>query len=182
MDILRCYKILDLDHEASMSEAREAYIDMARVWHPDRFTDNPRLRKKAEEKFKEINISYAEIRALLSTEPEILRTKKAHRWTQGALEVICRNILVVKEIARNLCSCAYSILRETDFKQIFRQLLSPKIKLGGMANVRSQNNDSTSRGAGRMGKGQDRHRNFADIYEELARAKKEEKRKMGEVR
>ena len=178
MDILRCYKILDLDHEASMSEAREAYIDMARVWHPDRFTDNPRLRKKAEEKFKEINISYAEIRALLSTEPEILRTKKAHRWTQGALEVICRNILVVKEIARNLCSRTYSILKKTDLKKISRQPLSPKIDLKGVSNRQSQNNGSISRGAGRMSKGQDRHRNFAEIYEEIARAKREEKRKM----
>lgn len=182
MDILRCYKILELDHEASMGEAREAYIDMARVWHPDRFADNPRLRKKAEEKLKEINIAYAEIRALPSTGPEILRTKKAARWAQGAVEAICRNILVVKEIARNLCSCAYSILRETDFKQIFRQLQSPKIEPGGIANRRSQNNDGISRGAERMGKGQDRHRNFADIYEELARAKREEKRKMGGVR
>ena len=182
MDILRCYKILELDHEASMEEAREAYIDMARVWHPDRFTDNPRLRKKAEEKLKEINIAYAEIRHLLSTGPEILRGKKATRRAQGALEGICRNILVVKEIARNLCSYAYSILRETDFKQIFRQLLSPKIELGGIANRRSQNNDRISTGAGRMGKGQDRHRNFADVYKEVARAKKEEKRKMEGVR
>jgi len=182
MDILRCYKILELDHKASMDKAREAYIDMARVWHPDRFNDSPRLRKKAEEKLKEINIAYAEIRALSSTRPEILRTKKAARWAQGALEAISTNILTAKETARNLCSCAYSILRETDFKQIFRQLLYPKIELGGVANRRSQNNDSISRGTGRMGKGQDSHRNFADIYEEVARAKKEEKRKIGGVK
>jgi len=182
MDILRCYKVLELDHEASMVEARVAYIDMARVWHPDRFTGNPRLRKKAEEKLKEINMAYAEIRALLSTGAEIHRTKKAARWSQGALEAICRNILVVKEIVRNLCSCAYSMLRGTDFKQIFRQLLSPKIELGGIANRQSQGSDRSSREAGRMGKGQDRHRNFADVYEEVARAKKEKKRKMGGVR
>ena len=182
MDILRCYKILELDHEASINEAREAYIDMARVWHPDRFTDNPRLRKKAEEKLKAINIAYAEIRALLSAGPEILRTRKAARWTQRALEAICRNILTVKVIARNLCSCAYSILKETDLKQILGQLLYPKVELRGIAHRHSQNHDSISRGAGRMGKAQDRHRNFADIYEELARAKKEEKRKMGGVR
>ena len=78
MDILRCYKILELDHNASMDEAREAYIDMARVWHPDRFTDNPRLRKKVEEKLKEINIAYAEIRDLLSTEPSPIKTEKKH--------------------------------------------------------------------------------------------------------
>ena len=155
MDILKCYKILELDHEPSMDEAREAYIDMVRVWHPDRFTDNPRLRKKAEEKLKAINIAYAEIRVLLSTGPGILQTNNAARWAQGAL---------------------------TDLKQIFRKLSSPKIALGGIANRRSQNNDSISRGAGRMGKDRERHRNFEDIYEEISRAKKEAKRKMGGVR
>ena len=117
MDILKCYKILELDHEPSMDEAREAYIDMARVWHPDRFTNNPRLRKKAEEKLKGINIAYAEIRALLSTGSEILQTKKANRRKQGASEAIYRNILAVKENARNLCSRAYSILRKTERKR-----------------------------------------------------------------
>jgi curved DNA-binding protein CbpA len=155
MDILKCYKILELDHEPSREEVREAYIDMVRVWHPDRFTNNPRLRKKAEEKLKEINIAYAEIRALVSTKPEVHRTKKAAQWAQGAL---------------------------TDLKQRSRRLLFPKINLGGVSNRRSQNNDSISKRAGRMSKGRDKHRNFADIYEEVARARKEEKRKMREMR
>lgn len=184
MDILKCYKILELDHEPSRDEAREAYVDMVRVWHPDRFTNNPRLRKKAEERLKEINIAYSEIRALLPTGPKIFQTKKADRRTQGTSGAIYRNILVVKvkEIARNLCSRTYSILKKTDLKKISRQPLSPKIDLKGVSNRQSQNNGSISGGAGRMSKGQDRHRNFADIYEEVARAKKEKKRKMREMR
>ena len=181
MDILRCYKILELDHKASMDEAREAYIDMARVWHPDRFTDNPRLRNKAEEKLKEINIAYAEIKALLSTEPGTLR-KKEPRWAQETFKATCGQLLIVKEIAGNLCSYAYSMLRETEIKQIFRNVSCPKIEPGGMANRKSQNNDSISRGAGRMDKNRDRHRKFADIYEEVAKAKKAEKKKMREMR
>lgn len=165
-----------------MDEAREAYIDMARVWHPDRFTNNPRLRKKAEEKLKEINIAYAEIRALLSTGPEIFQTKRTDRRTQGTLGAIYRNILVVKEFARNLCSHAYSILKETDLKQISRQLLSPKINLGGVSNRQSQSNDSILKSPGRTGQNRDRHRNFADIYEEVARARQEEKKKMRKMR
>ena len=178
MNILKCYKILELDHESSMDEAREAYIDMARVWHPDRFTNNPRLRKKAEEKLKEINIAYTEIRSLLSMRPETLQTKKLDRRTQGTSEAIHRNILAVKEFTRNLCSYAYSILRGTGLKQISRQMMSSKIDLGGVSNRRNQNNGSITGGAGHASKGRDRHRNFADIYEELARAKKKEKRKM----
>ena len=179
MDILRCYKILELDQKASIKEAREGYIDMVRVWHPDRFTDNPRLRKKAEEKLKEINIAYAEIKALLSAEQRTLRTKKPAPWAQGDVEAACKNTLAVKEIARNLCSSVYSILRETDFKQIFRQVLRPGNELGGVANRKSQTHDGIPRRAEHVDKKQDRHRKFGDIYEEVARAKKEEKKKMG---
>ena len=151
MDILKCYKILELDQEPSMDEVREAYVDMVVVWHPDRFTNNPRLRKKAEEKLKEINIAYAEIRALVSTKPKVHRTKKAAQWAQSAL---------------------------TNLKQRSRRLLFPKINLGGISNRRSRNNDRISNKAERMSKGRDKHRNFADIYEEVARARKEKKRKM----
>jgi len=152
MNVLKCYKILELDHEASMDEVREAYIDMVRVWHPDRFTNNPRLREKAEEKLKALNIAYAEIRARTPTEPKILRTKKTVQWAQGAF---------------------------SDLKRMFRQLLFPEIELGGMVNRRDPNNHGISRGAGRIGKGRDRHRNFADIYDEVAKAKKEEKKRGG---
>ena len=182
MNILKCYKILELDHESSMDEAREAYIDMARVWHPDRFTNNPRLRKKAEEKLKEINIAYAEIRSLLSMGPETFQTKKLDGRTQRTSEAIHRNVLAVREFTRNLFSCAYSILRNTGLKQISRQLLSSKIDMGGVSNRQRQNNGSISRGTGHMSKCRDRHRNFADIYEEVAKARKEEKRKMRKMR
>ncbi len=182
MDILKCYKILELDHEPSMDEAREAYIDMIRVWHPDRFTNNPRLRQKAEEKLKEINIAYAEIKTLLPRGPETFQTKKVDRSTQGTLESIDRHILAVKGIARNLTSRVYSTLRKTDLKQISRRLLSPKIDRRGLSNRRSQNNGSIRGESGHMSKGRDKHRNFRDIYEEVAKAKKEEKGKRGIMR
>lgn len=164
---MKCYKILELDHESSMDKAREAYIDMARVWHPDRFTHNPRLRKKAEEKLKKINIAYAEIRSQSAMGPETFQTKKGTRITRGISEAIYRNILTVKEFIRKRCSCTYSILREAGLKQLSRQRLSPKVDHG-----------SISRETEHMSKSRDRHINFADIYEEIASAKKDEKRKM----
>jgi len=182
MDILKCYKILELDYEASIDEAREAYIDMVRVWHPDRFTENPRLREKAEEKLKKINMAYAGIKARLSTERGTFRTNEVTRRAQGALEEIRRDIFVAKEIARNLCSRAFLTLMGTDFKQIFKHVLYPKIELGEISDRKNQNDDGISRRDRRMGKSQNRHRNFADIYEEVARAKKEEKRKMRETK
>ena len=52
------YQILEIELGASQEEIKQAYKDLAKVWHPDRFTDNPRLQHKAEEKLKQINIAY----------------------------------------------------------------------------------------------------------------------------
>lgn len=53
-----CYRVLDLQPGASMGELKESYRDLVTVWHPDRFVNNPRLHKKAENKLKSINVSY----------------------------------------------------------------------------------------------------------------------------
>jgi len=52
------YKVLEVEPGASQNEIKQAYKDLAKVWHPDRFTDNPRLQQKAEEKLKQINTAY----------------------------------------------------------------------------------------------------------------------------
>lgn len=57
-DIHKCYKTFELEPDASLSDLKLAYRDLAAVWHPDRFTDNPRLQAKAEEKLKQINRCY----------------------------------------------------------------------------------------------------------------------------
>lgn len=55
----KCRQILSVSKRASLREVKEAYLDLAKVWHPDRFAGNPRLEKKATEKLKEINAAYA---------------------------------------------------------------------------------------------------------------------------
>ncbi len=52
------YKVLEVEPGASQNEIKQAYKDLAKVWHPDRFTDNPRLQQKAEVKLKQINTAY----------------------------------------------------------------------------------------------------------------------------
>jgi curved DNA-binding protein CbpA len=57
--IEQALETLDLDPGATPIEIKQAYRDLAKVWHPDRFPeDDSRLRKKAEEKLKEINEAY----------------------------------------------------------------------------------------------------------------------------
>ena len=58
MDIRRCFEILEIDATASAEEAKQAYKDMVNIWHPDRFSQNPRLKQKAEKKLKDLNVAY----------------------------------------------------------------------------------------------------------------------------
>ena len=64
VDIQRALKILDLDRKASMDDINQAYKDSVSVWHPDRFTHNPRLKRKAEEKIKEVNMAYETLKSI----------------------------------------------------------------------------------------------------------------------
>lgn len=59
----RYYKILGLEPGASPEEVKQAYRDLCRVWHPDRFPNDPRLQQKAQEKQKEINEAYEHLKS-----------------------------------------------------------------------------------------------------------------------
>ncbi|WP_051669566.1 WG repeat-containing protein [Bryobacter aggregatus] len=51
----RAYSILEIRPLCTLEEARAAYLDLVKIWHPDRHQAEPeRLRRKAEEKLKEI--------------------------------------------------------------------------------------------------------------------------------
>lgn len=55
------YRILGIQPGASWQELRQAYKSLVNIWHPDRFQQNVRQRKLAEEKTKEITQSYQEL-------------------------------------------------------------------------------------------------------------------------
>jgi hypothetical protein len=59
----RCIETLELKPGASREEVEQGYRDLVNVWHPDRFANNLRLQKKAEEKLKEINAAYEYIQS-----------------------------------------------------------------------------------------------------------------------
>lgn len=61
-DLLRAYFVLDLDPTATLAQVRAAYHDLIKVWHPDRYQNEPaRLRARAEEKLKAITSAYTRI-------------------------------------------------------------------------------------------------------------------------
>ena len=63
------YKILELESNATPDQIKQAYKDLARVWHPDRFLNDPKLQEKAQEKLKEINIAYQQLSSLSTETP-----------------------------------------------------------------------------------------------------------------
>ena len=66
MDFQRCCDVLDLTPPVAVADLKEAYKDLVQVWHPDRFAHNPRLRLRAEEKIKMINLAYETLDRFLS--------------------------------------------------------------------------------------------------------------------
>jgi COMPASS component SWD3 len=56
------YKILGLSVGASQADVKHAYRELAKVWHPDRFTHDPQGKQQAEAQFKQINEAYNYLR------------------------------------------------------------------------------------------------------------------------
>lgn len=59
----RYFAVLDLKPGVPLKDLRQAYRDLVKVWHPDRFGHEPRLQYQAQEKLKEINEAYAILRS-----------------------------------------------------------------------------------------------------------------------
>jgi hypothetical protein len=58
MEPRRAYRILGVPDGAPQEDVKRAYLDLAQVWHPDRFEANDRLRVKAQTNLARINEAY----------------------------------------------------------------------------------------------------------------------------
>ena len=54
MDTREAWQVLDVGPDSTQSDIKQAYRDLARIWHPDRFQSDDRLRTKAEENSKSL--------------------------------------------------------------------------------------------------------------------------------
>ena len=87
MDIRQCFDVLELDSNASIDEAKQAYKDMVNIWHPDRFSNNPRLKQKAEDKLKEINEAYEMMQSFLSSKKPLEPEKAPHEKADSESDI-----------------------------------------------------------------------------------------------
>lgn len=67
------YRLFGLNPGASEEEIKEAYKDLIKVWHPDRISNNPRLKEKANAKLREINLAYEVLKAYIAGKSESFR-------------------------------------------------------------------------------------------------------------
>jgi len=52
-------RVLQLPDDYTRAALRQAYLDLVKVWHPDRFAGDPQLRGRAEQRLRTINEAYA---------------------------------------------------------------------------------------------------------------------------
>src|ERR1051326_6378798 len=64
------YRMLELQPGADLGSVRQAYRLLVKVWHPDRFANDPKLQAVSDEKLKHINASYDAIVAYMATGSE----------------------------------------------------------------------------------------------------------------
>ena len=91
MDVRESYAVLELPFGASLEEVKKAYRKLVRVWHPDRFANDPELSKEAEQKLRRLNEAYQSLESLgeLPEEPaeegEVSKTyyRDASCWYLG---------------------------------------------------------------------------------------------------
>lgn len=64
--MLNNLKDFSLDEQTDWAGVRRAYMDQLKVWHPDRFGNDENLRRKGEEKTKELTQAYNQLKKELS--------------------------------------------------------------------------------------------------------------------
>ena len=87
-------RTLEVEPGSSIEEIRQAYRDQTKIWHPDRFSNDIRLQKKAEEKIKQINLAYQRLCGVRPYElPELNHSTEWSPSEWGAVLVALRRAL-----------------------------------------------------------------------------------------
>ncbi len=75
-EIRQCFKVLELDPNASLEDVQKAFRILVKIWHPDLYTGSPQLKKIAEENLKKVNAAYAAVKSYLALRKKIVSKPK----------------------------------------------------------------------------------------------------------
>ncbi|KJR97174.1 MAG: hypothetical protein VR65_24790 [Desulfobulbaceae bacterium BRH_c16a] len=89
MNLKDAFTILKSNQFMDYREVRKSYIDLVSVWHPDRFTYNERLRNRAIEEMKQINVAWETIQNNLKNIPNTHRVTSVNRENKPAALIRC---------------------------------------------------------------------------------------------
>jgi len=155
MDIEQSFEILELDRGASTDEIKQSYKDIVTVWHPDRFSSNPRLKQKAEEKLKEVNVAYDTLKSYLSSEQRMEPKQEKAQPDAAPYDKTEAVVEVGTSIALSLWSYVSSLFQSvvTDVKTGMEQGSLDQSQRGGGCGGRGRRKD---KGMGRSGGGRGR--------------------------
>lgn len=102
-DISQWYGILGVSRTASPKTIKAAYRELAQLWHPDRYVDDPELKARAEIEIKEINQAYSEIKTYLAEKisdtfkPDHHRATTIHKTKQTAEFYYQQGVILAEE-------------------------------------------------------------------------------------
>ena len=87
-EIEECYRLFELEPGAGAEAVKQAYRELLKVWHPDRFPD-AQFQKRATEKTKALNKGYQTITAYLSgTYTESFTSAKATTGAEDDMQAV----------------------------------------------------------------------------------------------
>jgi len=89
MEDRKAFKILTLRPGASLTEAKKVYKTMVKSYHPDRFTNDPIRRKEGEDKLKDINLAFAQVKRIIEENQQ--KAFQAHAESQPKAEKQARS-------------------------------------------------------------------------------------------
>ena len=108
MKLKKAIEIFELNVDATQEDIRNAYKDLVKIWHPDRFINDAHLLKRAESKLSEINEAYKVITSHIQDGKIVFNSekyqsnniKKTSQKIEKKLPKISKTILLKRLLGR----------------------------------------------------------------------------------
>jgi len=181
MNIRNSYKTLEVSHGASIEEVKQGYKDLVRVWHPDRFAQDPRLRKKAEEKLKEINRAYGDLMTSFSHRTRPGPQARLHldppRWRRYSRRIGAGAARISRDMYERVCFR----LERIELGRVYQALFNSGNSVGSADPEKaSVENSSENRGAHMDSTGFQKGMDFSSVFDQVAKERRAESKRVRE--